>query len=192
MSILITRLKRIVTAAVVTVTFTLPLSAQDGALPQVEELGDLYALLATPGLENPEVVEQRIWQEWGRSGSAVMDLLWQRGDDALEAEDYNAALEHFTALTDHAPGFAAGWHGRAAAYFNLGYFGPAVSDLEVAIALNPNHFGALTGLGVLFEALGEEDAAFRAYEAAFALNPHDENVTAAIERLATAVSGRNI
>ena len=33
--------------------------------------------------------------------------------EALGAEDYDTAMQYFSALTDHAPDFAEGWNGRA-------------------------------------------------------------------------------
>ena len=43
-------------------------------------------------------IEQRLTQIWSRSGSASFDLLLQRGEDALEADNIPAAIEHFTAV----------------------------------------------------------------------------------------------
>ena len=58
-----------------------------------------------------------------------------------------AAIEHLTALTDHAPDFAEGWHARATAYFRAVLLGPAMDDLQRALVLNPDNFDAVFGLG---------------------------------------------
>ena len=137
-------------------------------------------------------IEQRLTQIWSRSGSASFDLLLQRGEDALEADDIPAAIEHFTALTDHAPEFAEGWHRRAQAYFLADLMGPAVADLERSLALNPNHFGALRGMAGIFERLNMPQMAFKAYAAFLAIHPSDSTVRSARDRLQQTLLGSRI
>lgn len=137
--------------------------------------------LATP--ETYEPIEEEIWQEWSKSGSPAMDLLLKRGRDALEAEEYDVAIEHFTALTDHAPDFAEGWHSRATAYYSAGLYGPSLDDLERVLAINPKHFGAMVGLATIFEELGYDREALEVYQAVKQLHPHRPNVNDAIRRL---------
>ena len=121
-----------------------------------------------------------------------MDLLLKRGQDALEVEDVAAAMEHLTALTDHAPDFAEGWHTLALAYYNADMFGPAVDALERTLALNPHHFGALRGLGAIFEQVDKPDLAYDAYSRVLSLRPHDSDVIDALQRLERRVSGTDI
>lgn len=137
-------------------------------------------------------LERQVRQEWSKSGSATMDLLLKRGQDALEVEDVAAAMEHLTALTDHAPEFAEGWHTLALAYYNADMFGPAVDALERTLALNPQHFGALRGLGAIFEQVDKPDLAYDAYSRVLSLRPHDSDVIEALERLERRVSGTDI
>ena len=113
-----------------------------------------------------------------------MDLLLKRGRDALEEEDNTGAIEHLTALTDHAPDFAEGWHARATAYYRAGLFGPAFDDLERALALNPNNFNAILGLAVMLQEFGNLQRAAEAYDRVLALHPHHEQAKEAKKRLA--------
>ncbi len=112
-----------------------------------------------------------------------MDLLLKRGREALEQDDSALAIEHFSALTDHAPEFAEGWHARATAFYQAGLYGPALDALERALALNPNNFNAIFGLGVMFQEFGDLERAVRAYAQVLELHPHHENAKAAMERL---------
>jgi tetratricopeptide (TPR) repeat protein len=154
-----------------------------------QEIGDgpkidaLFAELAEPGREDWQRIEGEITRIWSRSGSASMDLLLRRGKEALEAEDYEAALEHFSALTDHAPDFAEGWNGRATAFYLMGEFSLSMADVERVLALNPRHFGALSGLAAMFEQMGENELALKALRAVHALNPNRPDVNDAIGRL---------
>lgn len=133
-----------------------------------------------------EAIVREIWAEWAKSGSAAMDLLLQRGETAMAAGDFATAIGHFTAIIDHAPDFAEAWNGRATAYFNQGALGPSIGDIQHVLALNPRHFGALAGLGMIFEELGEPGKALEVYRAALAINPHMKDVRDAVTRLSAA------
>ncbi|WP_308422203.1 tetratricopeptide repeat protein [Actibacterium pelagium] len=130
--------------------------------------------------------------EWSRSGSPTMDLLLSRGRDALEAGNTELAIEHLTALTDHAPDFAEGFNARAIAYFHAGLYGPAIADIRQVLILNPRHFGALMGLGTIYEQSGYEKLAYDAYVAARAIHPHDPDLKQAVERLEPFVTGTQL
>ena len=166
-----------------------PCAAQDDARPDPEtQLDELFEELARPGADHERTAD-RIADLWSRSGSATADLLLRRGQEALEEGDAEAAIEHLTALTDHAPDFAEGWSARATAYFAAGRAGEALADLSRALELEPRHFGALAGLGFIMEDLGFEEDALGAYRAAASLNPGIEMVNDAIERLELAQEG---
>ncbi|MEM9269274.1 MAG: tetratricopeptide repeat protein [Pseudomonadota bacterium] len=152
---------------------------EDGA----EELDTLFSQLALPEQTGWEQIEDRIKRLWSKSGSASADYLLKRGRDALEASNYTEAVEHFTALTDHAPEFAEGWNGRATAFYLMEEYGLAVEDVSRVLALNPRHFEALSGLGLMLERMERHDAALAAFEEASRLHPHHEIINDAIERL---------
>lgn len=154
-----------------------------------EELVLLMTALADPAAANPEKIAERIIELWSLSGSDTADFLLRRGRDAMNRSDLPAAIDHLSALIDHAPDFAEGWNARATAYFMREDLALSLSDVEQAIRLNPQHFGALAGLGIILEQLGEEALALKAFRSAFALNPHEERVREAIDRLAPKVDG---
>jgi len=145
--------------------------------------------LADPDYAGWERAQADIERAWSRSGSAAMDLLLQRGESALDEGDTDAAIEHLTALTDHAPDFPEGWNARASAWFMAGAFGPALDDIAHTLALEPRHWGALAGLGMILEEMGQEEKALAAFRASFALNPHQQDVKDAIGRLEKALAG---
>ncbi len=156
---------------------------------------DVNTLLDQLAQSNPAAAERKadeIRRAWAQSGSASADLLLQRGRDALERGEVQTAIEHFTALTDHAPDFAEGWHGRANAYFVAGLVGPAVADLEQALALNPKHFDALRGLAAILEQLDRPKQAYEAYVLYDTIHPHQADVTEAIKRLEALVKGQTL
>ncbi len=162
------------------------------AAAQTAKLDDLFKALPTASDEEAGQITQNIWIEWSKSGSPAMDLLLQRGRDALNAGHPQEAIEHFTALIDHAPDFAEGYNARATAYFQTGDYGPSVSDIAKTLTLNPRHFGALSGLGMIFENLDEPAKALEVYKAALAINPHMADIKDAIKRLEAKVGGQDL
>lgn len=159
-----------------------PLRAEDALMP-------LFDQLAQPGNENWESVEHQIWVEMSRSGSAALDLLLSRGREALEADDPDTALDHFNALIDHAPDFAEGYNARAVVFFKAEMYGPALQDLRMALTLEPRHFAALSGMGQIYEDMGDDVRALALYRAARAIHPHRSDLKAAVERLEPRVDG---
>lgn len=147
------------------------------------EVDSLLAELAQPGLPTWQAVEQKILSAWERSGSDTVDLLLQRGQDAIEADEPGKAVEHFSAAIDHAPDFAEAYQGRASVYFQQEEFGLALSDLQYTLALNPRHFGAMTGMGLVLEQMGETELALDILRRAQEINPHRETINKSVERL---------
>ncbi|WP_245924580.1 tetratricopeptide repeat protein [Aliiroseovarius pelagivivens] len=148
-----------------------------------EQLDDLFSQLQTADDSNWEALEDEIWELWSRSGSDAMDLLLQRGQNALEKGDLERAIAHLSALTDHAPSFAEGWNARATAFYMSGELGLSLNDIAQTLSLEPRHFGALTGLGLILEELGNETRALEAYRHALAIHPHSDDIKGAVARL---------
>ena len=171
--------------------YNLPVSAQDVT---VQSEVDINAQVLLEQLRDAEASEalkiaSQIKRNWARSGSASADLLLKRGSDALKAQKPKVAIEHLTALTDHAPDFAEGWHMRASALYQQEMYGPALDDLERTLALNPDHFDAIQGLGAIFEQLGDPKRAYEVYEQVLTIHPHHAAVLEAMKRLDVEVKG---
>lgn len=161
----------------------MPLAAQEG------DLDDLFDNLREVGPDAAEAIEGRIWQEWSRSGSPTIDLLLERGREALEAEDPVRAVEHMTALIDHAPDFAEAYNTRATAYFQQGLYGPSLEDIRMALALNPRHFAAMSGLALILEEIGRPEDALAAWREVVEIHPNIRGGQEAIDRLEASVEG---
>ena len=136
--------------------------------------------------------ERQILREWGRSGSPVIDFIFQRGQEALRMGDAEAAIDHFSAVIDHDPDFAEAWNGRATAWFLANRLGPSMADIEQVLRLNPRHFGALAGLGMILEQLERPDEALRAYQASLDIHPNQASVAEAVRRLRLASVGQSL
>jgi tetratricopeptide (TPR) repeat protein len=166
--------------------------AASAVFAEGSKLDDLFSRLGDSSEDEAQRITEEIWIEWSKSGSAAMDLLLERGRDAMMAGDIEAAIEHFSALIDHAPEFAEGYNARATAYYQIGDLGPSVADIARTLELNPRHFGALSGLAMIFEEIERPDRALEAYKAAIAVNPHLTEVNEAIIRLESDLAGQDL
>jgi tetratricopeptide (TPR) repeat protein len=182
------RLRNIAVAAAASLLLGLGAAqAEDSA-----KLDGLFQRLKSAEADEAARIANEIWTEWTKSGSPAMDLLLSRGHEALSAGDVDQAIAHFTALVDHAPDFAEGWNARATAYYQAGQFGPSIADIARTLELNPRHFGALSGFGMILEETEQPERALEVYRAALALYPHLEGVTQAVERLEIALQGQDL
>ncbi len=159
------------------------------AQAQDARLDDLFAALRGAEGHDAEQIVGKIASEWAKSGSPAIDLLLTRGRDALEAGDTKAAIGHFTAVIDHAPGFAEGYNARATAYFSDQQFGPAVDDIRMVLALNPRHFGAMTGFALMLSEVGRPRQALAVWREVERLYPANPEAQRAIPELEQELEG---
>lgn len=163
-----------------------------GDLATKNQLDGWFAQLADPAYPDWKRAEADIERAWSQSGSAALDLLLQRGNAAIEAGDYPAAIDHLTALTEQAPDFAEGWNARATAYYLMGQYGPSIADIGHVLTLEPRHFGAISGLGMILRDTGHKAAARDAFRKSLAINPHQDGIRQALDELERDLSGTEL
>ena len=182
----IRRFKRIVTV------FAFSIGFSTSVLGQTPALDDLFNQLRTADSAELEHIQVRIYEEWSKSGSPLVDLLLRRGQKALTQGDFLLAVKHFSAVIDHAPDFAEGYNGRATAFYHMQRYGESIEDIRQTLLRNPRHFGAITGLGMIFEELDEPERALQAYRRVKALAPAMPNMHEAINRLQKQLTGQSL
>lgn len=156
----------------------------------IDEL--LERLSAAPNEEEGKGIERTIQALWLTSGSPSIDLLMRRGLDALGDGDYDRAYFYFDEVVTFAPAYAEGWHRRAAIHYVREDYAAALKDIEQALRLEPRHFEALAGLGVILEDLGDRKGALDAYRRALSLNPWLSHGKVRVAPLELEVEGRGI
>jgi tetratricopeptide (TPR) repeat protein len=149
-------------------------------------------LKTTKSAGEAEAIQQTIWAVWMESKNAEVNLLMLEGVDAMGQSGLQRALEAFDAMVKAAPEFAEGWNKRATVEFLMGDFKASVADIQKTLALEPRHWGALAGLGQIYVALGDDEAALRAFKRALEINPHLASVRAKIKELEEKLEKRKI
>ena len=150
------------------------------------------ALKAAPDAEAAKLVEDRIWALWFASGSDTADLLMSRVKEAAEQKDVDLAIRLLDAIVELKPDYAEAWNRRATMYFVKKDYGHALADIAQALAREPRHFGALTGLGMILQEMGEDKRALQAFRRAIEIDPHLQKIPEFIKALTDKVEGRDI
>ena len=150
------------------------------------------ALKAAPDAEISKQVENRIWAIWLASGSDTADLLMSRVKAAIEAKDTKLAIQLLGSIIDIKPDYIEAWNRRATLFFALKDYGRAMADIQEVLNREPRHFGALAGLGMILEEVGEDKQALEAYRKALAVNPHMQKIPEHVKALTEKVEGREI
>lgn len=150
----------------------------DPALPA------LFKLLRTSveGMQ-ANLLQNQIWVIWHQHEDPELTELLNRGITAMHESNFKVALAAFDAVIEIDPGFAEGWNKRATLYYLMGDYDRSVLDIQKTLELEPRHFGALSGLGLINMSLGRTDAAIAAFEQTIAVNPHATGARHNIEML---------
>ncbi|WP_298819817.1 tetratricopeptide repeat protein [uncultured Roseibium sp.] len=158
----------------------------EDADPEEEQsrLDELYAELADTDDTNAAArITREIQRIWMDSGSDTVDVLMSRAGKALQADDHGLALDLLDVVVVLKPSFAEGWNRRATVHYMREDFGKSLVDIERTLALEPRHWGALSGLAIIQRRLGFEDSALETFKRALEVNPSLENATKAVEDL---------
>jgi tetratricopeptide (TPR) repeat protein len=150
------------------------------------------ALKAAPDEASAKHVEARIWAIWLQTPSDTTALLMTRAKAAIDAQNIDVAIKLLNAVVKLNPDYLEGWNRRATLYYLKNDYARSIQDIEQVLAREPRHFGALAGLGMIMQDLGDEKRALDAFRRALAVNPHLEKVPDLVKTLTEKVEGRDI
>lgn len=152
----------------------------------------LEALKAAPDETSAKSVEERIWALWMISSSDTANLLMTRVKTAMDAEDYDLAIQLLDSIVEIKPDYTEAWNRRATAYYLKKEFSRAIADIRQVLAREPRHFGAITGLGMIMRDLGEDKYALDMFRRALAIHPRLPRIPDLVKTLSEKVDGRDI
>jgi tetratricopeptide (TPR) repeat protein len=150
------------------------------------------ALKAAPDAESAKHVEARIWAIWNATPSDTASLLMSRVKTAIDRKEPDVAIKLLDAIVKLRPDYVEAWNRRATLYYLQNDYGKSLSDIREVLIREPRHFGALAGLGMIMQDLGEEKRALEAFRKALAVNPHLERIPDLVKTLSEKVEGRDI
>ncbi|MGP9813888.1 tetratricopeptide repeat protein [Rhodopseudomonas sp. NSM] len=150
------------------------------------------ALKAAPDEASAKHVEARIWALWSQTSSDTTALLMSRAKVAIEAKQFDVAVKLLDAVVKLRPDYLEGWNRRATIFYLQNEYARSLGDIEQVLAREPRHFGALAGLGMIMQELGDDKRALDAFRKALAINPHLDKVPDLVKTLTEKVEGRDI
>lgn len=157
--------------------------------PQLDQL--FSALQRTTNQTMADNLVAEIWQRW----SAFEDdpratNMMAVGIQQMNLGQFDNAERIFSNLAQSYPEHAEVWNKRATVRFMRGNDSGSRQDIARVIDLEPRHFGALSGLGMINMRAGDLPAALQAFEAAIRVNPHMDQAETMIRNLRVKLRGR--
>ena len=135
-------------------------------------LDGLFArLLMVRDFRAAQGIELSIWGIWIESNDPAVEILMEQGLTAMARRDMRAALGKFDQMVKISPGFAEGWNKRATVHYLLGNYIESLHDIDKTLVLEPRHFGALSGRGLVYLEFKEEALALDSFEGALKIHP---------------------
>jgi tetratricopeptide (TPR) repeat protein len=150
------------------------------------------ALKVAPDEASAKSIEDRIWAVWTGAGNETTNLLMSRAKKAIDDNDYDLALRVLGAIIEIKPDFTEAWNRRATVYFMKKDYGNSLADISKVLAREPRHFGALSGLGLIMQEIGDEKHALDAYRKALEVHPRLKGINDKVKTLKEKVEGRDI
>jgi tetratricopeptide (TPR) repeat protein len=193
-------------AAVIVAAYAMPASAEPGSwleppkqLPhaargdRTQNLDFLFgALKLAPDDTVAKAIEERIWALWVVSRSDTANLLMSRVKTATEQHDTDLALELLNAIVKIKPDYIEAWNRRATLYYMKKDYGHSIADIREVLKREPRHFGALSGLGLIMQDIGDDKQALEVYRRALAVHPRLQRIPDVVKTLQEKVEGRDI
>lgn len=149
-------------------------------------------LKESESLTAARIVAADIERALERSGSATSDLLFTRAKEAMQARDFDLALDLLDYVTALRPQWAEPFHRRAMIHFVRNDRDAAYRDIREVLAREPRHYLALAGLGGILRASGNTKGAYKAFSRALEIHPYLADIKEQIERMKVEVEGQPI
>ncbi len=147
-------------------------------------LEKLFEMLNLPLAERDAgLVINQIWRIWKHGDSDIINVLMKVGEKQMSSGQLDHAVVTFSKIIDEYPDFSEGWNKRAMVYYMLGMNELSMQDVEHTLAREPRHFGALSGMGMIFMRQERMQDAIAAFEAALSINPYLTDTRELIETL---------
>ena len=150
------------------------------------------ALKAAPDEASARHVEARIWAQWMQTPSDTAALLMTRAKAAMDAKNIDIALKLLDSVVKLRPDYVEAWNRRATLYYLKSDYRHSLEDIQQVLIREPRHFGALAGLGMIMQDIGDDKRALDAFRKALSVNPHLEKVPELVKSLTEKVEGRDI
>ena len=167
---------------VLALAFSLPMVASGDQTDQ--RLGQLFETLQSSQDETAlQETEAAIWDIWYDSGDENVDEVMLQAAELVRAGELAAAEIIYSEVIETLPGFSEGWNRRATVRFYQRDYEGSLADIEETLKLEPRHFGAIWGLGMILGSQRDFQRAILAFERLLEIKPSASDAPRRIELL---------
>ena len=132
--------------------------------------------------------EHSIWEIWHDSGDPDINALMQEAGVLAGAGNFEAAEAIYAKVVQLAPDFSEGWNRRATVRFYQNDYDGSLADIQQTLKLEPRHFGAIWGLGMILGLQQDYQRAILAFEKLLEIKPNSSDARPRIELLKEAMA----
>ena len=129
-----------------------------------------------------------IWNIWYEVDDPKVIEYFEKGIQAMNLRNYPLAIRFFNNLIEEDPNFAEGWNKRATVHFMMGNYDQSMNDIVKTLELEPRHFGALDGMGLIFIHQGQFQQALDVYDKKLEIFPFSVKTMDKKERIQSFIS----
>jgi tetratricopeptide (TPR) repeat protein len=127
--------------------------------------------------------EAMIWEIWYESGKDDIDALMLQAAALVRSGDLADAESIYSRIIEAMPQFSEGWNRRATVRFYQNDYAGSLADIEQTLKLEPRHFGAIWGLGMILGSQRDYQRAINAFEMLLEIKPNAGDARPRIELL---------
>lgn len=153
--------------------FSLPVKSDqfDSRLPNLFD--KLYFSVTNQEIN---IITKKIWDIWHETNDIKIEADFYRGIESMRTRDLIMSINFFSKVIEKKPDFAEGWNKRATVYFMMGEFDKSMFDINQTLQLEPRHFGALDGMGLIFMHLQQYSKAIKIYDQMLKIFPNNKSI----------------
>ena len=145
--------------------------------------GLFIQLKGTENQAQGDEITDQIWEVWRAHTNPEISDLMDSGIRLMSAGRLRQAEKIFSDIIEQDPGYAEGWNKRATVRYFLGQHSLSAEDIHRCLILEERHFGAISGLGLIYFSQDDPKRAIKAFQRAIDINPHLTGPKMQIERL---------
>ena len=156
-------------------------------------LNQLFNELKVNKAKVASIVEQEIWSLWSTHPTdEKLTARLEEGSMFVRNQQPNRARDIFTEVIKLDENWAEAWNKRATVLYILGEYQKSQEDIDKVLELEPRHFGALAGQGMVNIKLKNYEKAIRSYEEAREIYPSMKTPDAMIKQMKEIIKQQSI
>ena len=140
-------------------------------------------LIITENQQEINKVTNQIWNIWHEIDDPKITRDFETGVQMMNLGYLPRAIDYFNKVIVSRPNFAEAWNKRATAHFIMGNFDLSMQDISQTLQLEPRHFGALDGMGLIFIHLNQPEKAIEIYDKMLEIFPYSINTKMKKEKI---------